>query len=376
MADRGKMLSMEEIREEVLPAFETKGVLQEMAPYGNGHINETYRLTYLFSKGQTRYILQRINDAIFTKPVELMENVARVTAFLKKKTEACGGDPLRETLTMIPIKGGGNLFTDSAGNYWRMYLLIEDTLCLESVEKPEDLYNGAWAFGNFQRLLADFPAEDLYEVIPDFHNTVKRYRDFQDAVRGDVCGRACQAAEEIRFIQEREGDMDAVCSRLRDGSIPLRVTHNDTKLNNVLFDAATGRGICVIDLDTVMPGSALYDFGDAVRFGASTGAEDERNLELISCDLELFGAYTEGWLKGCAGSLTEAEIRMLPLGAKLMTLECGMRFLTDYLQGDVYFRTHRPEHNLDRARTQLKLVRDMERKWEEMERIVKQAAGI
>lgn len=367
---------METIREKVIPAFETEGILQEMAPYGNGHINETYRLTCLSEKGEWQYILQKINDGVFTNPGELQENVIHITAFLKEKIAGYGGDPLRETLTVIPLKSGESLYRDTEGNYWRMYLLIGHTLCLDNAEKPEDLYHGALAFGNFQRLLADFPAASLYEVIPDFHNTVKRYGDFEKAVQEDVCGRVCQVQEEIRFVRERSAEMAAICDGLKDGTIPLRVTHNDTKLNNVLFDDRTGLGLCVIDLDTVMPGSALYDFGDGIRVGTSTGAEDEKNLELISCDMKLFRAWTEGYLKGCGESLTETEIRMLPLGAKLMTLECGMRFLTDHLQGDVYFRIHRPGHNLDRARTQFKLVRDMEEKWDEMAGIVRQTAGI
>ncbi len=364
-------MEMEEIRAQVVPAFQTEGVLEEIGPHGNGHINETYKVCFRLDTGERRrYILQRINTDVFKNPWFLTENIENVTSFLRKKSARSGGDPLRETLSLVPLQSGGTLLEDAYGNYWRMYLFIEDTICLENVEKPEDLYSSAFAFGNFQRLLADFPAASLHEVIPNFHHTPSRYEDFNQAVREDVCGRAERVAEEIRFIREREADLSAISACLADGSLPLRVTHNDTKLNNILFDAVTGKGICVIDLDTVMPGSALYDFGDAIRFGASTGAEDEKDLDQISCSLELFEAYTRGYLKGCDGSLTEQEIHMLPMGAKLMTLECGMRFLTDYLQGDTYFRIHREEHNLDRARTQFKLVRDMEEKWEEMVKIV------
>lgn len=371
MADRKEQMGMKEIRKQVVPAFETEGVVEKIEPHGNGHINETYRVTCRTEEnGIKQYVLQRINTDVFKNPDELMDNISRVTSFLKEKVEKNGGDPLRETLSMIPTKGGGTLWKDGNGNYWRMYVFIDGTVCMENVEKPEDLYSSALAFGNFQRLLADFPAACLHEVIPNFHHTPSRYADFNRAVEADVCKRAEGVEEEIRFVRDREGDLAAISSRLEDGSLPLRVTHNDTKLNNILFDAATGEGLCVIDLDTVMPGSSLYDFGDAIRFGASTGAEDEKNLDLIACSLELFEAYTRGYLKGCGGSLTAQEMRMLPMGAKLMTLECGMRFLTDYLQGDTYFRIHREGHNLDRARTQFKLVRDMEEKWDALEEIV------
>lgn len=371
IVSRKEKLGMEEIQAQVVPAFQTEGVLEEMCTHGNGHINETYKVSFRLGTGERRqYVLQRINTDVFKNPWELTENIENVTAFLRKKSERNGGDPLRETLSLIPVQSGGTLLEDAYGNYWRMYLFIEGTVCLENVEKTEDLYNSAFAFGNFQRLLSDFPATSLHEVIPNFHHTPGRYEDFNRAVQEDVCGRVESVAEEIRFIREREADLSAITACLVDGSLPLRVTHNDTKLNNILFDAVTGKGICVIDLDTVMPGSALYDFGDAIRFGASTGAEDEKDLDRISCSLELFETYTRGYLKGCGGTLTEQEIRMLPMGAKLMTLECGMRFLTDYLQGDTYFRIHREEHNLDRARTQFKLVRDMEEKWEEMTKIV------
>lgn len=371
MADRKEQMGMKEIRKQVVPAFETEGVVEKIEPHGNGHINETYRVTCRTEEnGIKQYVLQRINTDVFKNPDELMDNISRVTSFLKEKVEKNGGDPLRETLSMIPTKGGGTLWKDGNGNYWRMYVFIDGTVCMENVEKPEDLYSSALAFGNFQRLLADFPAACLHEVIPNFHHTPGRYADFNRAVEADVCKRAEGVEEEIRFVRDREGDLAAISSRLEDGSLPLRVTHNDTKLNNILFDAATGEGLCVIDLDTVMPGSSLYDFGDAIRFGASTGAEDEKNLDLIACSLELFEAYTRGYLKGCGGSLTAQEMRMLPMGAKLMTLECGMRFLTDYLQGDTYFRIHREGHNLDRARTQFKLVRDMEEKWDALEEIV------
>ena len=364
-------LNMERISKEIVPKFAIEGTLTEAVPYGSGHINDTVRLTCaLENGGQKRYILQRMNDGIFKNPVELMENVMNVTSFLRKKIVERGGDPERETLNVSRTVYGDNLLKDEDGDFWRMYIFIENATSFDMVRTPEDFYNSAVSFGNFQLLLQDYPAATLHETIPNFHNTVSRFADFKKAVEEDVCGRAKEVQDEIRFVMEREADTHVICDALANGEIPLRVTHNDTKLNNIMIDNETGKGICVIDLDTVMPGSALYDYGDSIRFGASTGAEDEKNLELINCDMGLFEIYTKGYVEGCGGSLSEKEIRMLPMGAKLMTLECGMRFLADYLQGDVYFKIHRPEHNLDRARTQFKLVADMEKKWDEMAGIV------
>ena len=364
-------LNMERISKEIVPKFAIEGTLTEAVPYGSGHINDTVRLTCaLENGGQKRYILQRMNDGIFKNPVELMENVMNVTSFLRKKIVERGGDPERETMNVIRTVDGDNFLKDEDGDFWRMYIFIENATSFDMVRTPEDFYNSAVSFGNFQLLLQDYPAATLHETIPNFHNTVSRFADFKKAVEEDVCGRAKEVQDEIRFVMEREADTHVICDALANGEIPLRVTHNDTKLNNIMIDNETGKGICVIDLDTVMPGSALYDYGDSIRFGASTGAEDEKNLELINCDMGLFEIYTKGYVEGCGGSLSEKEIRMLPMGAKLMTLECGMRFLADYLQGDVYFKIHRPEHNLDRARTQFKLVADMEKKWDEMAGIV------
>ena len=364
-------LNMERISKEIVPKFAIEGTLTEAVPYGSGHINDTVRLTCaLENGGQKRYILQRMNDGIFKNPVELMENVMNVTSFLRKKIVERGGDPERETLNVIRTVDGDNFLKDEDRDFWRMYIFIENATSFDMVRTPEDFYNSAVSFGNFQLLLQDYPAATLHETIPNFHNTVSRFADFKKAVEEDVCGRAKEVQDEIRFVMEREADTHVICDALANGEIPLRVTHNDTKLNNIMIDNETGKGICVIDLDTVMPGSALYDYGDSIRFGASTGAEDEKNLELIKCDMGLFEIYTKGYVEGCGGSLSEKEIRMLPMGAKLMTLECGMRFLADYLQGDVYFKIHRPEHNLDRARTQFKLVADMEKKWDEMAGIV------
>ena len=364
-------LNLEEVREKVAMQFALEGELKELSVFGNGHINDTLRATCELADGRTkRYIVQRMNDGIFKNPDELMENVMNVTSFLRKKIIAAGGDPDRETLNVIPTKDGKNYLTDENGDFWRCYIFIEDATSFDQVEKPEDFYNSAVAFGNFQRLLADYPAATLHETIKNFHNTVSRFADFKKAVEEDVAGRAKDVQKEIQFVLDREADCHVICDALAKGEIPLRVTHNDTKLNNIMIDNRTGKGLCVIDLDTVMPGSSLYDYGDSIRFGASTGAEDEQNLDLIWCDLELFEIYTKGYVEGCGGSLTEKEIRMMPMGAKLMTLECGMRFLADHLQNDIYYKIHRENHNLDRARTQLKLVADMEAKWDEMNAIV------
>lgn len=357
--------------DETIAQFALEGRLIEKQPYGNGHINDTFLLTNETADGEKkRYILQRMNHDIFKNPQELMENVINVTEYLRKVILAQGGDPNRETLNVVKTHDGSSYYKDDNGNYWRVFLYIEGTVCLEMVEGPEDFYDSAVAFGNFQKMLADYPAEKLHETIPNFHNTPSRFRDFQKAVKEDKMGRAELAREEIEFALAREKDTAVLLDLLQEGKLPLRVTHNDTKLNNILFDEETKEALCIIDLDTVMPGLSHYDFGDSIRFGASTGAEDEKDLSKVEMDLNLFEAFTKGFLEGCGGSLTEKEIEMLPMGAKLMTYECGIRFLADFLEGDVYFKIHREGHNLDRARTQFKLVADMEKKWDEMAAIV------
>ena len=352
---------------EIAEQFMISGVIEDIRSYGNGHINDTYLVTM---EDGTHYILQRMNTDIFSSPDELMENVCNVTSYLKKKIIANGGDPMRETISVIQTKEDKPYLTLSGGQYYRMYTFIEDATCYDLVENAEDFYQSALAFGRFQSLLSDYPAETLHETIPDFHNTVKRFDTFVQAVEADSCNRAQYAKAEIQFVLDHETDMHVLCDMRTKGELPLRVTHNDTKLNNIMIDNATRKGICVIDLDTVMPGLSLYDFGDSIRFGASTAEEDEMDLAKVEMDLKLYEVYVKGYLAGCNNSLTDAECRMLPMGAKTMTLECGMRFLTDYLQGDTYFKIHRENHNLDRCRTQFTLVADMERKWQQMEAIV------
>lgn len=360
----------QELIENIIMQFQTEGKLISYNRHGNGHINDTFLLTYENDREKKRYILQRINTNIFKEPEKLMANIVRVTSFLKEEIKKLGGDETREVLNLIYTKDNKPYCIDNEGSYWRMYLFIEGAKSLEQVEKPEDFYQSAVAFGRFQRLLSKFDASSLYEVIPDFHNTPLRYERFLQAIKEDKCNRVKDVKEEIEFYISRKEDMEYCKKCLDEGKLPLRVTHNDTKLNNVMIDIQTGKGLCVIDLDTVMPGLSIFDFGDSIRFGANTALEDEKDLSKVSLDLNLFELYVKGFLEGCEGSLTGTEISMLPHGAKVMTLECGMRFLTDYLEGDVYFKIHRKEHNLDRSRTQIHLVLDMERKWDEMNELV------
>ena len=358
-------------KSEAIAHFQYEGRLIKDEPFGNGHINDTFLLTFELNKmGRMKAILQRMNNSIFEEPVQLMENILGVTDFLREKITAAGGDPTRETLSVIPALDGKPYYKDSFGDYWRSYIFITDATSFDQVERPEQFYQSGVAFGNFQRMLADYPADTLFEVIKGFHDTKARLEVFKKAVEADVMGRAKDVQEEIRFVLDREDVANYLCDCLANGEIPLRVTHNDTKLNNVMIDNVTGKGLCVIDLDTVMPGLAANDFGDSIRFGANTGAEDEKDLRKISLSLSRFEAFTKGFLAACGKALTPLEIETLPWGAKLMTLECGVRFLTDYLSGDTYFRIHRPEHNLDRTRTQFALVADMERKWADMAAIV------
>lgn len=357
----------EEMLREALAAWSWPAAVTEAARYGNGHINDTFCI--VLETGR-RYILQRINTGIFTDPAGLMENICGVTAFLREKIIAAGGDPARETLHVVPTAAGKGWYADTDGGAWRVYDFVEDTVCLQEVQRPEDFYESAFAFGTFQQLLADYPAATLHEAIPKFHDTADRYEKFEAAVAADRMGRAADVEKEIAFVRARKADCSRMVNWLAEGKLPLRVTHNDTKLNNILLDAATGKGLCIIDLDTVMPGLAANDYGDSIRFGANDCTEAEKDLTKVNFSLPLFECYTEGFLKAAGAALTDFEKETLPWGARLMTLECGIRFLTDYLDGDRYFRIHYPEHNLDRCHTQFKLVSDMERDWDAMNAIV------
>lgn len=349
--------------EEILKHFVPEQEELSIEPYGSGHINRTFLVKV---KGEHKYILQKINTAIFKNVPELMENIMWVTSYLREKIISTGGDPKRETLTVVMTTDGKPYYIDREGGAWRVYLFIKDAETLDKVRSKEDFYQSALAFGRFQALLADYPAETLHETIPDFHNTPKRYMDFEKAVEEDCCNRVREVTDEIEFIRGCKNELPVLTDMLKRGELPLRVTHNDTKLNNIMLDCNTCEAVCIIDLDTVMPGLSIYDFGDAIRFGANTAAEDEQDISKVSLSLELFETYVSGFLKGCEGRLGEKEIEMLPMAAKMMTLECGMRFLADYLQGDTYFKIERERQNLDRCRTQLALVADMEKKWEQM----------
>ena len=341
-------------------------------PFGSGHINDTYALYFSQQEKEVpKYILQRLNTNVFTRPDEVMQNIFGVTEYLRRQILAEGGDADRETLNYLKTKNGKFSYIDSEGQPWRCYRFVENSFCYQKAESPELFYQSALAFGHFLSQLKDYPADTLFETIPRFHDTRSRFRDFHKAVMRDIRGRARYCAPEIRFMMEHEKDCSVLMDLLEAGRLPLRVTHNDTKLNNVLFDETSGQVLCIIDLDTIMPGLSLNDFGDAIRFGASTAAEDEPDTGKVHFDLALFEAFTRGYLQATGDALTAEEKTYLPWGAKLMTLECGMRFLTDYLQGDTYFKVDHPTHNLERCRTHVKLVTEMEQHWDEMNAIVK-----
>ena len=333
--------------------------------YGNGHINHT---CLLVTDKPHAYILQGLNTSIFKDVPSLMRNLIAVTDHLRKQDS----DP-RHVLTLVPTVDGQPYLATETGEYWRVYEFITDSLCLDKAENADDLRQSGIAFGHFQNQLADFPAETLTEIIPGFHDTPNRYAQLKRAMRENRAGRQQEVQHELEFYLAHEDEASILMDMCRRGELPLRVTHNDTKLNNVMLDSKLRTPLCVIDLDTVMPGLAANDFGDSIRFGASTAAEDEKDLRKVTLSLELFEAYTHGFLSACGKRLTSNEMETLSLGAKLMTLECGVRFLTDYLNGDIYFHVSRPEHNLDRARTQMKLVEDMETKWDHMQKIVRLA---
>ncbi len=320
------------ILEDAVYAFGFGQQCSYVKPFGEGHINETY--------------------AVYMP-------------------EQDGGDLDREALSYIKTKDGESYYEDDDGQPWRCLHYVPNSVCYQQVERPEQFYQSALSFGHFLRQLGDYPADTLYETIPQFHDTVKRFRDFSDALRKDVKNRARQCKPETAFVLAREADCGVMMEQLKNGTLPLRVTHNDTKLNNILFDKDTDKGLCIIDLDTIMPGLAANDFGDSIRFGASTAEEDEPDLDKVHFDISLYDIYAKGYLEMAKDVLTPEEIESLPWGARLMTLECGMRFLTDFLQGDVYFKTAYPEHNLVRARTQFRLVREMEEQFDEMKEVLK-----
>ncbi len=356
---------------QIANTFETKGNITKLEQITMGHINGTYKV---FCDAGTDYILQKINTNIFKNPFELTENILGVTEFLGRKIAMRGGNREREAMTLVKNKNGGYLCKDGDA-YYRLYICIKGATCYSSASIDGLFKNSAKAFGRFQMLLSDYPAAELHETIPYFHDTPKRLRDLEASVKADKAGRLKYCQNEVDFFMARKEFASAITSKLATGELPLRVTHNDTKLNNVMMDDATHEGICVIDLDTVMPGSSLYDFGDSIRFGASTAAEDEKDLSKVWCSMELYEEYVSGFVGEAGKALTDTELDMLPVGAIMMTLECGARFLADYLDGDVYFSLHYDGQNLDRARTQIKLVADMESKLDQMNAIVTKYRG-
>ena len=338
--------------------FALVGRVQSIEPYGEGHIN----LTLLVTTDKKRYILQKMNTKVFPDAEGLMSNVCGVTNHLRARGI--------ETLVVVPTRDGAPYVRGET--CYRVYEFIENTVTYQKVTDREVFKNSGAAFGEFQNYLAEYDASTLVEVIKRFHDTPKRFADFKAALDADVMGRAKDCAPEIEFVLSHADTYGKVMEGLADGSIPLRVTHNDTKLNNILMDAESGKARAVIDLDTIMPGSMLFDFGDSIRFGASTAAEDERDLSKVHFDIELFRAYAEGYCGAVKDSITAKEAELLPYGSYLMTIECGMRFLADYLAGDTYFATKYADHNLVRARTQIRLASEMEASFDAMGEIIKE----
>lgn len=355
---------------QILAAYVLPGTVADVARHGKGHINDTFCVVCRMPEGGTaRFILQRLSQAAFPHPEEVMENFVGITSYLRREILAEGGDPLRETLSLVKTGDGADFVTDAEGRAWRLMPFIENADCYQSAT-PELFAASGRAFGRFQYMLRDYPARTLHETIPHFHDTEVRFDQFIAALEADKMNRAEGVSPEIQFILRRKADCGVALRALREGKLPLRVTHNDTKLNNILIDRDTHEGICIIDLDTTMPGLAINDFGDSIRFGANHCMEDEQDLTKVNFDISLYEVFTRGFLEGARGSLTPAELEYLPWGARLMTLECGIRFLTDYLDGDHYFHVSHPRQNLDRARTQLKLVKDMEEQFDAMGAVV------
>ena len=359
--------------QEALEAFDFGDPVVGAIRYGCGHINDTFCVhPQPEDEMCRRFILQRMSAAAFQHPDQLMKNIIGVTEYLGEQIRKNGGDRSREAMEVLRPRSGEDFFTDSKGGAWRVYPYVENTRCLQSADTPELFAASGRAFGHFQQMLKDYPADTLYETIPHFHDTEDRLKKFKAALDADPLGRAKDCQNEIQFVLDHEADCSVCLSALREGKLPLRVTHNDTKLNNVLMDKTSDVGICIIDLDTTMPGLSVNDFGDSIRFGANHSAEDEKDLSKVNLDVHLFDVYAKAFIEGCGGALTASELDYLPWGAKLMTFECGMRFLTDYLEGDHYFATHREGQNLDRCRTQFKLVQDMESHWDQLNAIIDQ----
>ncbi|MBQ8767354.1 MAG: phosphotransferase [Clostridia bacterium] len=358
--------------EEICKQFSIKGVFTGYEKINNGHINSTYNLIFDDNNVVAKYVLQKINTNVFKNPDELMSNIVAVTEHIRKKYEENNVDcPERRTLSFFPCLDGKYYYTDKDNQCWRLYTFVDYVYSFNSIDSEEIFYNAGAAFGEFQDILSDFDGASLFETIKNFHHTASRFNDLKKAIDDNKANRLDSVKDEVEFALQREADTHVLVDMIAEGKLPLRVTHNDTKLNNILFDNITNKGICIIDLDTVMPGLSLYDFGDSIRFGANTAAEDEKDVSKVSLSLSLYEAYVNGYLSSAKDTLTDLEKELLPFGAKIMTYECGIRFLADYLNGDVYFKTEYPEHNLVRCRTQFALVKDMEDKMEKMMEITK-----
>lgn len=363
--------SREEL-ETICAQFAVKGKLETIEPIKTGHINDTMCVTFLRDDGTRKsYTLQSINTYVFKKPEVVMNNIMAVTDYLCDQYHAEGLHASRHVLKFFKTVDGRNFYRDPKGRCWRIYLFVGNASTYNNVSDPVLLFNAGKAFGEFQKRLSDFPMDKLEDTIPNFHNTPDRYRQLKEAIAENASGRADSVKAEIEFFLEREEDSATLYDLQQKGEIPLRVTHNDTKYNNVLIDDDTHEAICVIDLDTIMPGLSVHDFGDAIRFATATAPEDEKDLSKVHMDINSFDAFAKGFIGTAKGFFTQAELDNMVMGAKLMTLECAVRFLTDYINGDVYFKTDYPEHNLDRARTQIKLVSEMEEKETSMQEIVR-----
>lgn len=351
---------------DIFSKFNVKEKFIDAKPFGGGHINDTY----LVICDGAKYTLQQLNHKVFKEPEHVMHNIRLVTEYLAKVIKEAGGDPLRETLNIVRTVDGNTFYFDGQFGFYRVFTFVDGARSYPKVETPEHFYNAARAFGKFQKQLAGFPAKDLYETIPNFHNTESRFKDLLWAIEEDRANRVGFVENEIKFAKARMKKCRVILDAIDEGTVPTRVTHNDTKYDNILIDDKTGEAICIIDLDTVMPGSALYDYGDSLRFGTNAGAEDERDLSKVYCRLDLFEEFTRGYLEELGHTLTPKEVELMPIAGQIITYECGIRFLTDFINGDKYFKIHRPAHNLDRARAQFKLVEDMENKYDEMVKIV------
>ena len=365
------MAYQEKQLQEISKQFQIYGEILHAETFKIGHINETYSATYDQGGMRVRYIHQKINKSVFKNPASVMKNVVRVTSHIRKKLEAQNvRDLTRRSLIVIPTRDGQSYFRNGGTEFWRTFVFVEGVETFEAVQSPEQALQAGRAFGEFQRLLVDLPGDRLSETIPDFHNTRKRFGALQQAIQKDRYNRAKDARPEIEFALKHEPIVDVILNAMAKGKIPERITHNDTKFNNVMLDVLTGEAMCVVDLDTVMPGCALYDFGDMVRTTTSPTLEDEQDLSQVKMQMPMFKKLAEGYLATAGQFLTKAEKSYIAFSGKLISFEIGIRFLTDFLSGDTYFRIHRPDHNLDRCRTQFKLVESIEKQEPAMQKFV------